>query len=96
MKRRYFIMVIGNIEDPTQLTYLQEALYLCIGEPQNQRFSLDGGKLLIKTNNLRLMELLIRFPNLTLEQLLIDTNTIEITDLTILNTIEWELPNNTF
>ena len=92
--RRYFIMEIGDIEDPLQMTYLQEGLYLCIGEPIDQRFSLNCSKLLIKTNEGKLKDLFLRYPNTTLEQLLIDTRSIEYTneDLEmILLDPEWEL-----
>jgi len=88
-------MTIGDIDNPTQLTYLQEALYLCIGEPSTQLFSLDGTKLLIKTNGVKLIELFRRYPNTTLPQLLIDTNTIEYSYeeiTTILNGPEWFEP----
>jgi hypothetical protein len=92
--RRYFIMEIGDTEDPTRLTYLQEALYLCIGEPHSQRFSLNGSKLLIKTNENKLEDLFIRYPNTTLEQLLIDTRSVEYDYegiIEVLNNEEWSL-----
>jgi len=76
--RRYFILDRVSINEV-------EALTMCIGALDTQRYSLDGLKLLIKTNQLEIDTYLggdvsILGTEYTHEEI-----------LTIMNTLEWQL-----
>jgi hypothetical protein len=73
------------------------ALQMCIGEPESQSFNIDRTKLLIKTTQSRINDMLLSYPDYTLEQIIELTFCVECTYFEaqqLMITPEWGGVNN--
>lgn len=88
--RRYFIM---NKNDAEESDYL-EALSMCIGDPDTQRYSLNKALLLVKTTETEINNMILAYPDYTLNEILDATYSIEYTHEEILiemQKTEWKV-----
>ena len=73
--RRYFIMNRSLAQPEDEFT----ALEMCVGANHTQRYSLDNTKLLIKTTQQDIDNLLLNYPDFTLQEILDLTFCVEYT-----------------
>jgi len=91
LERRYFIMdKLQAAEDDEK-----QALQMCIGMMYTQRYSLDGSKLLIKTTQHTINQILSIYPEFTEQDIMDNTFSKEYTleqIKVIMNSSEWTAP----
>ena len=87
--RRYFIID----KSKAKIEPLFQALEMCIGKDETQRYSLDGRYLFVKTTEKQIEEMLKEYPQYTLQEILDLTFSVEYTYEEVLVELrkpEWE------